>query len=215
MATARENIETKTYTFTVRWANFAEHTLRGAAYTKHHFAFEIPYKIYYTRDGGKTSQVVYEGVSPGADGPSFQEFEVELPADAFYSNDAGFYISAEAEIDGQRMVTSDLRTDGRAYPTLVCGYEWTDDYTMEISLTPPTGEKAKFTLDGAVGYYKENETKLTSVGEGFAVSLYLKNGQLVAETKTDAKGRFSLDCEVDAIDNGFGAESRGKTARPS
>ncbi len=195
VVSARENIDTRTYTFIISTACFEEHSLRGGAYTTNHFAYEVPYKLYHTRDGGKTSRLVYEGVSPAKGGPYNDQIELELPEDLFYSADAGFYISAEAEIDGQRMVTSDLRTDGRAYPTLVHGI---DKFTMEIPLTPPTGEKAKLTFQGAVGHLR------ASTGlEGFTVRLYHKDGFLVGETVSGANGKFSMDCEVDEIDGGF------------
>lgn len=103
-------------------------------------------------------------------------------------------------LDGQRLVTSDLRTDGRAYATLVpMGYS-KDQFVLEPKLTPPTGEKARFTAKGAVVY---GPGGMSTVGAGFTVQLHLKDGRVVGEAVTDANGKFSMECEVDAIDNGF------------
>lgn len=207
VVSARENIGTKTFTFSILEARYEEHSLRGQAYTEYHIASLTPYKLYYTRDGGKTSQLIYEGVAPAEASPELRQVELELPEDSLFSRDAGFYVSAEAKIDGQRMVTSDLRTDDRAAPTLIHGQVGVYSYTVKPLLTPPTGEKAKFTVDGAVGYYPEANKDLTAVDAGFTVRLYLKSGLLVAETVTDSNGEFVMDCEVDQIDNGFDTDT--------
>lgn len=134
------------------------------------------------------------------DGDYADTVKVELPEDAFYSEDAGFYISAETVLDGQRLVTSDLRTDGRAYVSLVSNTGAKGIYDMYVRLTPPTGEKAKFTIRGSVVYGLGGTS---NVGAGFTVQLHFKDGRVLAETTTDANGNYSLDCEVDALDNGF------------
>lgn len=200
VVTAREGMETKTYTLIIDTARQAHHSLRGAAYTEHTLLYGVPYKVYYTRDGGKTSQLVYEGISPKKGEPFSDRVQIELPEDAEYSTDAGFYVSAETTLDGQRLVTSDLRTDGRAYVSPVWMSSLENVYGLKIDLTPPTGEKAEFTIKGYVGY---GRGIATNVGEGFTVQLHLKDGRVVAETSTDASGHFTLNCEVDAIDNGF------------
>lgn len=200
---AREDLETKTFTLDVRTAVQETHTLRGNAHTEYTFIYSIPYKIYFTRDGGKTSQVVYEGTTPSKDGDYADTVTVELPEDAFYSEEAGFYISAETVLDGQRLVTSDLRTDGRAYVSLVSNTGAKGIYDMYVRLTPPTGEKAKFTIRGGVVYGLGGTSY---VGEGFTVQLHLKDGRVVGEAITDTNGQYTLNCEVDAIDNGFDAQ---------
>ncbi len=35
------------------------------------------------------------------------------------------------------------------------------------------------------------------------MQLHLKDGRIVGEATTDASGSYTLNCEVDAIDNGF------------
>lgn len=203
VVSAREGLGTKTYAVSVTMAWQERHSLRGNAYTEMDFIPDVPYKIYYTRDGGKTSQVVYEGVAPSD--VVLERIELELPEDSFYSRDAGLYISGEAMLNGQRLVTSDLRTDGRAYARVVKGITAISESSMttsrlEFLLTPPTGEKAKFTIKGAITYGLGGASR---VGEGFTVQLHLKDGRVLAETTTEANGRYTLDCEVDAIDNGF------------
>lgn len=200
VVSARENLGTKTFTLEVRTAVQETHSLRGNAYTENTFLYDVPYKVYYTRDGGKTSHLIHEGITPGTAGHyGSEKVTVELPEDSPYSTDAGFYISAETMLDGQRLVTSDLRTDGRAYATLVSiGHK--DQFVLEPKLTPPIGEKAKFTAKGTVVY---GPGGLSTVGAGFTVQLHLKDGRVVGEAVTDSRGNFSMECEVDAIDNGF------------
>lgn len=200
---AREDLGTKTYAVQITIARQERHTLRGAAYTEMDFLENVPYKIYYTRDGEISSQVVYEGVAS-----DYDRIEIELPEDAFYGKDAGLYISGEAMLDGQRLVTSDLRTDGRAYPGIVYKAPEASASSgliprMEFLLAPPTGEKAKFTIRGGVVYGLGGTSY---VGEGFTVQLHLKDGRVVGEAITDTNGQYTLNCEVDAIDNGFDAQ---------
>lgn len=182
-----------------------DHDIGRPAYDKHFYDFpDMPYKVYYTRDGGKTSALVAEGVTGNSDsnvhGKRSGEFtfEIQLPKDAFlgyYFGMEGLYFSAETELDGQKLVTSDLRTDGRAYVTVK-----NPNVRLSVDLTPPTGEKAKFTIKGAITYGLGGASR---VGEGFTVQLHLKDGRVLAETTTEANGRYTLNCEVDAIDNGF------------
>ena len=189
-----------------------DHDIGRPAYDKHTYHFpDVPYKVYYTADGGKTSSLIAEGRTGNdqtGDPSSYGypaghiEFDVQLPKDAFSSpkhwGQQGVYISAETELDGQKLVTSDLRTDGRAFVSLV-----QPRIGFGIQLTPPTGEKAKFTIKGGVVYGLGGTSK---VGEGFTVQLHLKDGRVVAETATDANGEFFLECAIDALDNGFDAD---------
>lgn len=184
-----------------------DHDIGRPAYDKHFYDFpDMPYKVYYTKDGGKTSVLVAEGITgnkqagenpPHGEGTGEIKVEVQLPEDAFVKdwNQQGIYFSAETEVDGQKLVTSDLRTDGRAYVTVK-----NPNVYLSVELTPPTGEKAKFTIKGAITYGLGGVSR---VGEGFTVQLHLKDGRVLAETTTEADGRYTLDCEVDAIDNGF------------
>lgn len=187
-----------------------DHDIGRPAYDKHTYHFpDVPYKVYYTADGGKTSSLIAEGRTGNdqtGDPSSYGyptghiEFDVQLPKDAFSSpkhwGQQGVYISAETELDGQKLVTSDLRTDGREYISLV----YRPRVGFPIELTPPTGEKATFTAKGTVVY---GPGGLSTVGAGFTVQLHLKDGRVVGEAVTDSNGNFSMECEVDAIDNGF------------
>lgn len=122
---------------------------------------------------------------------------MELPEDAFYSQDAGLYVSAETELDGQRLVTSDLRTDGRTNIHLerenAIGV-----ISIRTTLTPPEGEKSHFNFKGYVR--PSNGDGRVS---GATVQLYYKDGTLVGETTSKADGTFEMECAVDALDGGF------------
>ncbi len=193
----RENVAMKTYQVHVNLRN-EKHTIRGNAYKETTYLYDTPFKLYYTRDG-ETFQLVTEGRTPVYD-PKTQfktaKLEVELPEDSFYSEDAGFYVSAEAELDGQRIVTSDLRTDGRDFIKLTQNIDPDDPYEAFVTLAPPEGEKSHFPFKGKVIGGSGSVANAT-------VQLYLENGMLVGETTANTDGTFEMECVVDEIDGGF------------
>lgn len=181
---------------------------------------DVPIQVYYTKDGGATSVLVYEGVTgnkdrmsnhPFGEGKGECAFTIELPEDAFHGEGRGIYFSAETELDGQRIVTSDLRTDGRAYKDLkryLAPISDTNPWeTVHVELAPPDGEKAKFTYKGYVEgsnfANKEKDWRLAN----FTVQLYLADGTLLGEAVSGADGTFSMECEVDALDGGFSKDN--------
>lgn len=176
----------------------------------------VPIQVYYTKDGGATSVLVYEGVTgnkdrvsnhPFGEGEGECAFTIELPEDAFRGKERGIYISAETELNGQRIVTSDLRTDGRAYKELkryLAPVSDTNPWeTVHVELTPPDGEKAKFTFKGYVEgtHFTVNEPYCRLAN--FTVQLHLADGTIVGEAISGADGTFSMECEIDALDGGF------------
>lgn len=177
---------------------------------------DVPIQVYYTKDGGATSVLVYEGVTgnqkmsftaPYGESKGECAFTLELPEDAFRGDGTGIYISAETELDGQRIVTSDLRTDGREYKDLKQFLKPTSDIHpwnyVEVELTPPTGEKAKFTFKGYVDGSNFAKDEPDHRLANFTVKLYLEDGRLIGEAISGADGTFSMECEVDALDGGF------------
>lgn len=191
---------------------WAQHVIGRPIDTKKTDLIDTPFKVYYTKDGGATSTLVYEGKTgnkPWGHGAPYGDEEgrfvcsIDLPEDAFSGSDQdqkGLYVSAETELDGQKLVTSDLRTDGRAYKTLFSLKAGTNYYIAE--LTPPDGEKAHFTFQGYVeGHIDGEHIKLPN----FTIQMHLADGRLVNETVTAADGTFSMECEVDALDGGFSA----------
>lgn len=196
-----------------------DHVIGRPVDDKHTELPNVPFKVFYTMDGGATSILVYEGVTgnkewsgsnPHGESEGEYSFTIELPEDAFRGDGRGIYFSAETMLDGQRLVTSDLRTDGRAYKDLQRFLRpdselrpWTQ---VHVELTPPDGEKAKFTYKGYVEgsnfANKEKDWRLAN----FTVQLYLADGTLLGEAVSGADGTFSIECEVDALDDGFSKE---------
>lgn len=179
----------------------------------------VPIQVYYTKDGGATSVLVYEGVTgnkdrvsnhPFGEGEGECAFTIELPEDAFRGKERGIYISAETELNGQRIVTSDLRTDGRAYKELkryLAPVSDTNPWeTVHVELTPPDGEKAKFTFQGYVEGINVNRNDPYYRLANFTVQLHLADGTLIGEVVSGTDGIFSMECEVDALDGGFSKE---------
>lgn len=198
-----------------------EYAMGAPAYDKHIYLPNVSAKLYYTPDGGKTSTLVAEGVSAAEDrriDETHREFEggvtfqFEAPESwGSWGRDRNFYVSAETVYEGQKLVTSDLRTDGREYKSLFAINPVAKQSTPGVQhgyveLTPPTGEKAKFTYQGHI---------LTGIiGDvdkmplpNFAIQLHLADGRVVAETVSKEDGYFSMECEVDALDGGFDSKS--------
>lgn len=200
----RENMGTITKTVQVWVPHYETHTFRGNAYTKKTYLSAVPYEIRYTRDDGKTFQVVYEGVSRAfEDGESWtsekQEIELEFPEDAFYSINSSFYVSIDTVVDGQRWVTPDRRTDGRD-EIYARSRRWDDTAVFSsLLLTPPDGEKLPFVFDGQLQFYHQRENRYEPVANA-SVQLQTEGGIVVGETVTDASGSFVMDCAIDVRD---------------
>ncbi|MCI9263296.1 MAG: S-layer homology domain-containing protein [Oscillospiraceae bacterium] len=195
-----------------------DHVIGRPGDDKHTYLADVPFKVYYTADGGATSMLVYEGVTgnkewsnsnPHGVGKGECAFTLELPKDAFRGDGRGIYFSAETTLDGQSLVTSDLRTDGQAYKEILylrADSEFKKWNSMDIELTPPNGEKAKFTFQGyveGINFAKdEPDYRLAN----FSVKLHLEDGRVVGEAVSGSDGTFSMECEVDALDDGFSKE---------
>ena len=169
-------------------------------------------KLYYTPDGGKTAMLVAETTAAP---DSIAAYEMTFEAPKSWSNyeeykaGNGFYFSFETTLNGQRLVTSDLRTDGRAYKDFVRLNPVSDFSPREhvpIELTAPDGEKATFTYKGYVvgGNFAKDEPDRRL--PNFTVKLFLEDGRLIGEAVSGADGTFSMECEVDALDDGFSKE---------
>lgn len=167
-----------------------------------------PYKVYYTTDGGATSTLVAEGVSDDGTGKHYAgriECEFKVPRSWLRAENAMFYISAEGEQNGRKMVTRDLRTDGRAAidSTGPINLDTMLSLPLYTQMTPPDGEKVEFELNGKVnadvwernlGYFNPS---------GITVQLYHMNGNLLGETISDENGEFVMQCIVDALDYSY------------
>ena len=173
---------------------------------------DVAFKVYYTEDGGATSALVYEGRTgssddfdaPYAEKEGCYDFLLRMPRDAFSDEGKGIWFSAKTELDGKSLVTSDLRTDGRAYKDMIqIGRATTSN---NIELTPPDGEKARFTFRGYVEDYVAGKgmTRMPNV----TVRLSLVNGTLLGEAISEEDGTFSMECEVDELDEGFNVRKK-------
>lgn len=205
----RENMGTTTQKVYMSPPYYETYTLRGAANTKSTYLSAVPYEIRYTRDGGKTFQVVYTGVTPAFEEGDWykasQEIELEFPEGAFYGLNSGLYCSIDAVVDGQRWVTPDRRTDGRnraEVRSLSHAWKndhWVDDtFYLNTKLTPPEGEKISFVFDG---HLRARRSAGGYAGAAnFAVQLRLSDGTIVGETIANEGGVFSMDCVIDVLD---------------
>lgn len=114
----------------------------------------VPFQLRYTEDAGATYQVIAEGVTGrdiwyGDDCPG--HFELTAQVDKFtfnkYWNGNGqLYISAETTVNGQKYVTQDRRTDGKA-TIIPIGRDWSG--LLFVNLVPPDrGETVDITVKG-------------------------------------------------------------------
>lgn len=190
------------------WVHKTDHVIGRPADDENTYLPDVPIKIYYTPDGGKTCILMAEATSPSQavyDQTRERSFYVSFEAPESwgsienYLNGNGFFVSAETTYNGEKLVTSDLRTDGRAYLSfrqLKSGY-----CSAFIELTPTNGVKARFTFQG------HTVSRIPGcIGEplsGFTIQLHLEDGRVVGEAVSGADGSFSMACEVDALDGGF------------
>ncbi len=175
----------------------------------------VPFKIFYTEDGGETSVFVFESKSEKSG-----EFDLQFPIDKrLLDNPNGqFYLSAQAQKDGQLFVTQDLRTDGRKGLCQITVYEkGHGSQASRVYLVPPTGQKWDFELTGAV------PNDATAAGEGkyefktispsgFTVQLvyypepnlqdYVPTGErvILGEATSTEGGAVILPVSVDTLD---------------
>ncbi len=183
----------------------------------------VPFKIFFTEDGGETSTFIIESESEGTG-----QFELEFPMDKrLLDNPNGqFYLSAQVEKDGQLFVTQDLRTDGRQTLCPVKVYEKGHGIGGgNIELVPPTGQRWNFDLEGIVpkrAQSTEDESNRHDVLSrgGITVQLVyypepnLQNGIptgeriILGETISNEDGTFTLPVSVDTLDRDGGKSYR-------
>lgn len=211
--------ELVTYTIKAQMLK-VDHVIGRPVEDKKTYLSDVAVKVYYTPDAGKTSILLAECTSPTIDESHpvnavlSSRFEISFEAPESWSDyqnykaGNGFYISAETTLNGQKLVTSDLRTDGRAYPTIIKldpGFVARHN-TPSVELTPPDGEKAKFTFKGYVDGSNFAMDAPDHRLPNFTVRLHLSDGTIISEAVSGADGSFSMECEVDALDGGFDIE---------
>lgn len=113
----------------------------------------VPVELRYTEDNGATYTVIEVATTEAGNGGNkspgrFQyTARIEKPMYDRYRNGEGqFYFSAEATVNGQRYVTQDRRTDGKA--TIIPIKDWIRAF---VDLVPPNrGETVDITVSGRV-----------------------------------------------------------------
>lgn len=180
----------------------------------------VPFKIFYTEDGGKTSALVFE-----AESEKSGEFDLQFPIDKrlLDNPDGQFYLSTQVEKDGQLFVTQDLRTDGRKALCPVNVFEKGHGIGASfVYLVPPTGQKWNFELNGKMPNEAMSLAASTSANippdwhtvspAGFIVQLVcypepnLQNGIpagkriILGETTATEDGTFVLPVSIDTLD---------------
>lgn len=115
----------------------------------------VPMELRYTEDNGATYTVIAEVLS--TDGDGYQglgrfEFKAKIEQtiyDRYQDGKGQFYFSAETVVNGQRYVTHDRRTDGKA--TIAPITNWTRAF---VDLVPPDrGETVDVKVYGFVTAY--------------------------------------------------------------
>lgn len=115
----------------------------------------VPMELRYTEDNGATYTVIAEVLS--TDGDGYQglgrfEFKAKIEQtiyDRYQDGKGQFYFSAETVVNGQRYVTHDRRTDGKA--TIAPITNWTRAF---VDLVPPDrGETVDVKVFGRVDAY--------------------------------------------------------------
>lgn len=181
---------------------------------------EVPFQLRYTEDNGVTYQVIATEVTQdkanGKDDPGYFQLTTYLDKTTFakfWIGEGQLYISAEATVNGQKYVTQDRRTDGKA--TIVpIGHDW--GYLF-VDLVPPNGgEMMDIPVSGivtAMTYVgpadRTGEIRYYGSGEGHerlltnsTVRIYFDPQQegvsrvLIAETTADGgyiQGTVSID----------------------
>lgn len=129
----------------------------------------VPMELRYTEDNGATYTVIAEVLSTDGDGYQglgWFEFKAKIEQtiyDRYQDGKGQFYFSAETVVNGQRYVTHDRRTDGKA--TIAPITNWTRAF---VDLVPPDrGETVEVKVYGHViaqtaGYDSEGHLWLHS-----------------------------------------------------
>lgn len=198
-----------------------------------HFLYGIPVELRYTEDGGKTSRLIAECTSYIRGTFDFVSLETDIDKTLVDNENGQFYLSAETIDDGQRLVSQDLRTDGRAtiVPIEVTVDKNYDYARCKLELVPPTGFKRNVTLEGHVHKrYSElliDENGLPYLDDAIpnisvdlvlyrdATSENLKEtdaGIVVGSAISGVDGKFRIETTVDTLDFGkrFRLEGHGE-----
>lgn len=181
----------------------------------------VPFQLRYTEDYGTTYTVIAEGTTGrgnwyGDDTPGYFELTAQVEKstfDKFWDGVGQLYISAETMVNGQRYVTQDRRTDGKA-SVIPIGHDWTRFFVELVS--PNGGEMMDIPVAGIVTAKtyvgpadRTGEIRYYGSGEGHqrlltnsTVRIYFDPQQegvsrvLIAETTADGgfiKGTVSID----------------------
>ncbi len=175
-----------------------------------HFLYGIPVQLRYTEDGGKTSQLIAECTSYVQGTYDFVSLEADIDKTLVDNENGQFYLSAETIDEGQRLVSQDLRTDGRGtiVPIEVKVDKNYDYARCQLELVPPTGFKRNVTIRGFV---HSNSAKMEAM-PNISVDLVLyrdatgtkpsenEMGSVLGSAVSDENGEFLMTAEIDTLD---------------
>lgn len=172
--------------------------------------YGIPVQLRYTEDGGKTSQLIAECISYVRGTYDFVSLETDIDK-VLVDNESGqFYFSAETTYEGQKLVSQDLRTDGRAtiIPVDVVVPEGLNYKRLQVELVPPTGFKRNVTIEGRV----RSNAGISEAMPNITIDLVLYRnatterpseddiGIVLASTISDENGDFLMETALDTLD---------------
>lgn len=165
--------------------------------------YGVPLQLRYTEDGGKTSRLIAECTSYRKDSYSYVNLSLDVEKALVDNENGQFYFSGETEYNGQRLMTQDLRTDGRATIIPVDVQKPADaPYNRAVvELVPPTGFKRTVTVDWATSYYRRHDAIVQFRYYPEPENAEFGGGVLLCEANVSKEdGSYFMEFELDTVD---------------
>lgn len=169
----------------------------------------VPLQFRYTEDGGKTSRLIAECTSYNTDGFDYVNLSLDVEKALVDNENGQFYFSGETEYNGQRLITQDLRADGRATIIPVEVKEPVGTFNwVTVEMVPPTGFKRNIAIRGSVHANTFDAALMPNIAVDF--KLYRDTtgeipgpddvGIVMGSTVTDKDGAFRIETTLDTLD---------------
>ena len=171
---------------------------------------DVPLQLRYTEDGGNTSRLITEFSSYRAGSGNFVSVTLDIDQALVDNENGQFYFSGETEYNGQRLVTQDLRTDGRAtiIPVKLEPLGRVKFHDAEVEMVPPTGFKRNITIRGSVHANTFDSALMPNISVDFKLYRDATGkipgsndvGTVMGSTVTDEDGAFRIETTLDTLD---------------
>lgn len=163
----------------------------------------VPLQFRYTEDGGKTSRLIAECTSYNTDGFDYVNLSLDVEKALVDNENGQFYFSGETEYNGQRLITQDLRADGRATIIPVEVKETSSFNWATVEMVPPTGFKRSVTINSGFGSYYYQRYHNVAVQFRYypdPENTEYGGGILMGEAVLDKNGNYLMEFEMDTVD---------------